>query len=99
MARLISVITSAMLAGLNAQEAARQVSTCSDQVAQRTQAQLKDFTASVRSVKFTAHVPWNSARHTSLLDLALCLLGNQDDKEQETHRACVQSEPLHVCLL
>lgn len=36
-----------MLAGMNAQDAARQVSTCSDQVAQRTQAQIKDFTTSV----------------------------------------------------
>ena len=32
---------------MNAQDAARQVSSCSDQVAQRTQAQIKDFTASV----------------------------------------------------
>ena len=63
-----------MLAGLNAQEAARQVSTCGDQVAQRTQAQLKDFTASVRSEK-TIHILFEiSAQHTSLLDHALCLL-------------------------
>ncbi len=63
-----------MLAGLNAQEAARQVSTCSDQVAQRTQAQLKDFTASVRS-EYTLYTCFEiSAQGTLLLDHALCLL-------------------------
>ena len=36
-----------MPAGMRAQEAARQVSTCSDKVAQRTQAQMKDLTSSV----------------------------------------------------
>jgi hypothetical protein len=41
-----------------------------------------------------------SARPTSLLEHTLCLLvGNQEDKEQETHCECVQSEPLHVCLV
>ncbi|KAL3162313.1 hypothetical protein ABBQ32_009999 [Trebouxia sp. C0010 RCD-2024] len=34
---------------MNAQDAARQVSTCSDQVAQRTQAQIKDFTTSIQA--------------------------------------------------
>ncbi|DBB01005.1 hypothetical protein WJX77_011002 [Trebouxia sp. C0004] len=48
-AKLNALEGSVLTAGLNAQEAARQISTCSDQVAQRTQAQLKDFTASIQS--------------------------------------------------
>ncbi|KAL0047178.1 hypothetical protein WJX82_008722 [Trebouxia sp. C0006] len=48
-AKLNALEGSVLTAGLNAQEAARQVSTCSDHVAQRTQAQLKDFTASIQS--------------------------------------------------
>ena len=45
-------------AGMSAQEAARQVSTCSDKVAQRTQAQLKDFTS---SVSCCTHLPFFDA--------------------------------------
>ena len=42
---------------MNAQNAARQVSSCSDQVAQRTQAQIKDFTASVSHSHFQTIQP------------------------------------------
>ncbi len=78
-----------MLAGLNAQEAARQVSTCSDQVAQRTQAQLKDFTASVGSDNVLHMFPEISALHASLLDHTLCLLVGKSGGQGAGNSLCM----------
>ncbi|KAL0033584.1 hypothetical protein WJX79_005150 [Trebouxia sp. C0005] len=85
-AKLNALEGSVLTAGLNAQEAARQVSTCSDQVAQRTQAQLKDFTASIQS---------NGLAALQRLDAKLCSveteLAELNSTQKQVLEACDSS--------
>ncbi|KAL3147608.1 hypothetical protein ABBQ38_014660 [Trebouxia sp. C0009 RCD-2024] len=76
---------SVVTAGMNAQDAARQVSTCSDQVAQRTQAQIKDFTTSIQANGLAA-LQRLDARLTALGDSLAQLERNAGSSMQQSQQ-------------
>ena len=53
----------------------------------------------VQKIQFTFSLKSRHSIHHCLTMHCVYWWGNQEDKEQETHCACVQSEPVHVCLV